>query len=73
MRMITESIDHYLLRCHRFYSQRCALTNAVLCLGVRSVTLSVLLGGGDYSSEVRGGIFRALLSFVKNTGRVGDL
>ena len=67
-----ESIEHFILHCHRYYSLRvnlkAELNNIKNNLG-NNISIPLLLGGGDFSDEIKNKIHKCLIKFIKDSGR----
>ena len=70
---VPETVEHFLMRCYRFHSLRCGMLAAISRLGVQPITLSVLLGGGVHSLDVKGRIAYLVMGFLRKSGRLGSL
>ena len=70
---VPETVEHFLIRCYIFHSLRCGMLATISRLGVQPVTLSVLLGGGVHSLDVKGRIAYLVMGFLRKSGRLGSL
>ena len=70
---VPETVEHFLMRCYRFHSLRCGMLAAISRLGVQPITLSVLLGGGVHTLDMKGRIAYLVMGFLRKSGRLGSL
>ena len=72
---IPETINHFLIHCHRYYNERCILLNKLRLLGIstRPVDPLILLGGGNHDTRVKEKIAQSLIAFIIQTGRAQEL
>ena len=70
---VPETIKHFLLYCHRPNSARCVLRQNLLVLGITNVTVSILLGGGNFDKGIKEKISNILIKFLLNTGKYKDI
>ena len=47
------TVEHFLLHFPRYYSDRVILQKSLTCLGVRDISVEVLLGGGAFSKVMK--------------------
>ena len=67
-----ETIDHFLLSCPHYVSERLILQSTLHSLNV-PFTLINLLGGGPYDSSIQSLIVSAVAVFLFDSGRLGTL
>ena len=65
-----ETIEHFLLHCPRYYSSRIVLQSSLNCLGVGQLSVKILLGGGNFSKEVKVKICKRVCEFIRSCNRV---
>ena len=71
---IPETIEHFILYCHRHYTARCILKRYVGALiGTRNINVNTLLGGSNTDLESKQKIAQALIKFLIATKRIQDL
>ena len=70
---VPETVEHFLLRCYRLHSFRCEMLAAISRLGVRPVSLSVLLGGGAYSLDMKERLAYLVMGFLRKSGKLGSI
>ena len=72
---IPETINHFLIHCHRYYNERCILLNKLRLLGIstRPVDPLILLGGGNHDTRVKEKIAQSLIAYIIQTGRAQEL
>ena len=70
---VPETIEHFLINCHRYYGARCILRSTVTKLGINDFNIHTLLGGGDKDLDVKYGVAIALMDFLLKTGKLNDL
>jgi ribonuclease HI len=68
-----ETIEHFMLQCSRYSVGRRKLERTLFGLGIQTLTLRTLLGGGDYSKHIQHLIIKAVTEFLASTGRLGTL
>ena len=68
---ISESVEHFLLRCPAYLSSRNILKSNLVNIGVMKFILKTLLIGDKHPREKD--IVRYVMEFVKSTGRLERL
>ena len=67
-----ETIDHFILHCHRYYSQRVILKsnlNKIKNNLGNNLSIPFLLGGGNFNDETKNKIHKCLIIFIRGCGR----
>ena len=64
-----ETVEHFLLHCPRYYSDRVVLRSSLSCLGVRDMSVEVLLGGGAFSKDMKMKINKRVCEFLRGVKR----
>ena len=70
---IPETVDHYLLACRRYSKHRRKLINTLQGKGITTISRKILLGGADYNETMQNSITEAVVTFLKETGRLNGL
>ena len=68
-----ETITHYLLSCRRYDNQRIRLNQALNRQRIFNPDICTLLGGGEYSPEVKVQIIKSVGNYIQETGRADSL
>lgn len=68
-----DTIEHFLLACTRYCRERLLLAAALRVVGVPSLSVKVLLGGGNYVARIQRRIIKATAAYLTSTGRLSVL
>lgn len=68
-----ETVEHFLLLCPRFHSLRTTLRSRLSNLGVRQLTLAILLDGAGFGPPLRSLILHETAHFLTNSGQLSRL
>lgn len=68
-----ETVEHFLLHCHRFYSLRTTLRACLSRLGIQQLTLAVLLDGAGFDPPVRQEILNETTKFITDSGQLSRI
>ena len=68
-----ETIEYYLMNCHRHYTARCILKSKLIQLGISPINPSTMLGGGDWDTETKYKITQAVINYIKQTGKQNEI
>ena len=69
---VEEDIDHFILHCYRYHSLRTNLINDLNKIKHNlgnSLSIPLLLGGGDFDDNIKNNIHRCLINFVRGSYR----
>lgn len=67
------TIEHYVLRCPRFYMERSVLAGHLRLLGVAPLSLPAILGGQGVPDKKRRDVVLRFCGFLSATGRLTRL
>ena len=70
---VPETIEVFLVSCHRYYGARCILLGALARFGINNLDIHISLGGGDISLDEKCKIAEALKAYLLKTGKFNDL
>ncbi|XP_045136139.1 uncharacterized protein LOC123519049 [Portunus trituberculatus] len=72
-RSVPETIEHFLLQCPHFYSQRVLLRAQLIALGVSTLDLPTLLAAAGVHPTKQHAVLRLTCVFVKKMGQLSRL
>ena len=70
---VPESVQHFLIDCGKYQDIRGNLRASLRQLGVTSMSVKILLGGGDYARSIQIQIQAAVGKFLLETGEINNL
>jgi hypothetical protein len=70
---VEENIEHYLLECSQYTIARQQLKRTLLSIGIQTLTIRILLGGGDYPKWRQHHIMKAVGTYLTSTKRLETL
>ena len=70
---LPETVDHFLLFCPRFHGPRTSLRSRLSALGVRRLTLAVLLDGAGFDPPLRRQILSETARFLNDTRQLSRI
>ena len=66
---VEETIEHFLMSCHRYYSNRIILHSYLNSLGIRNITKEILLGGGNFDKDIKTKVNRGVIKFLRTCNK----